>query len=164
VQNPKVYLSGAIDGRTLERANTWRKEAEKLLYLRGWIGLNPLRGKEYQFSPDEIITSKGYQDYSSADSVIVTRDLMDIQASNALLVYVGYQPNEEEVKPLTGTVCEVFAARHSFFPPKPCIAFKNEGDGVHPQTESPWFGQFFTPRYRVLPSLGDAVDFLVSFF
>ncbi len=160
---PIAYLSGAIAGKTLEQASDWRTKAANLLDLRGWGSLNPMRGKEHIFSPGEVLPFQDPRKYLSSDSVILTRDLLDIEASKALLVYVGYDPNEE-VKPLTGTVCEVFAAKYMYYPSRPCIAFKNEGDGVHPQVHSPWFGQFFVPRYKVFPNLSEAIDFMVSCF
>lgn len=158
-----VYLSGAMDGKTLLEANTWRIEAKKLLALANWGSLSPMRGKEHLFEDGRVMyPDQAPDDPMTADSVIVERDLADIDDARVLLVHVGYDPFTRP-KPLTGTVCEVFCAKNSYHT-KPCVAFKLPGENVHPQVYSPWFGQFFTPRYKVHGSLEDAIEFIVGCF
>jgi len=86
-----IYLCGPINGRTDDDARTWREAAKSL-----WIGecIDPMR-RDY----------RGRElDPGIADE-IVSGDIEDIYASDALLVYFD--------KPSVGTAMEVFLAHYN---------------------------------------------------
>jgi nucleoside 2-deoxyribosyltransferase len=70
-----IYLAGPIGQRSLNDANSWRKEATNYLAYHNIGVLNPLRGKTEENRPY----------YTPGE--IVTRDKQDIINSNAILVY-----------------------------------------------------------------------------
>lgn len=158
----RVYLSGPINGQTPLEAGSWRRRAIELLNLNLLGALDPMRGKTH-LDADKALTPQSCINggWVCRDQVIVERDLRDIRDCDGILVYVGVNP-EKPIVPMTGTVCEVFAAKYLFDVPIPCVAFKDPGDHVHPQFYSPWFGKFLTPEYGVLNHLGEAIDFLLE--
>jgi len=80
-----VYLSGRIDGLTLDVCGGWRKTAKNLLYPDVGV-LNPLRGKELPPGPlnNGAIVGK----FGCSDKEIVTRDILDIKRCDAMLLYL----------------------------------------------------------------------------
>lgn len=158
----RIYLAGPIAGLTVGRACGWRDRAADVLGFKGAVGVNPMRGKEATHSVEEEI---GYptlgDDGLFSDRVIVERDLRDLRSCDGLLVQVGFDP-EQPIHPMTGTICEVFAAKYMLPSLIPCVAFTDEDLHVHPQFYSPWFGQFITPRYRVYRGMDDAIQVLME--
>lgn len=90
----KVYLAGAINGKTIEEANGWRDQVAKILALYDIEVLNPLRGKE----------EDRFYDYDVNE--IVHRDLDDIKRAD--IVLVEYM---DKHRPYTGTDMEIVYAR-----------------------------------------------------
>ena len=86
----KVYLSGPIAGFTYEEANKWRTEVTDKLQEFGVQTLNPLRGRMFAHSNDEIVDPKE----------LVHRDLQDIRACDLVLAYMN--------EPSLGTAMEIW--------------------------------------------------------
>ena len=81
-----IYLSGRIDGLTLEECGGWRREATTKLLPQFGV-LNPLRGKEL---PPAAALNNGavVGRFGCSDKEIVTRDLLDITKCDAVLLYL----------------------------------------------------------------------------
>ena len=82
---PLIYLSGRIDGLTLDVCGGWRCEATRKLLPEFGV-LNPLRGKELPSGPLNAGVVAGR--FGCSDKEIVTRDLLDIKRCSAVLLYL----------------------------------------------------------------------------
>ena len=85
-----VYLSGNLAGRTYAEAKPERDLATKLLLLRGWDVLDPLRGREI------LSTLTGPMDgpetvalLGTTDAALVQRDEDDVHRADVILVLTG---------------------------------------------------------------------------
>jgi len=85
----KIYLSGRIDGLSYEAATAARKEAKQLLAKVGIDALDPMRGKD-SLKNLEVIDARTH---TCEMQEIVTRDLADIRAADAVLVLTGDEPS-----------------------------------------------------------------------
>jgi len=79
-----IYLAGPIDGLSYDEATDWRKDVIKELEKEEIIGLSPMRCK-YFLKGCSKLTDKISDNALTSDSGITTRDLWDIERSDAVL-------------------------------------------------------------------------------
>jgi nucleoside 2-deoxyribosyltransferase len=121
-----IYLAGPIADRTDAECRGWREKAKQL-----WKGqcLDPMRRDYRGVNITEEIAAK-----------IVADDLIDIDASDGLLVYFD--------KPSVGTSMEIFYARSKN---KPVVVIHDSGGPV-----SPWI----INHAHVAPNMDEAIETL----
>jgi hypothetical protein len=141
----KIYLSGSIQGKGFDEANTWREEATKKLNNKGHSVLNPLRNRLWKEAKEQSTFNI---------NELAHRDFMDVANSDVLLVEMT-DPNRNYV----GTVAEITIAREMFRPGKPIIAFVGEermldDNGKH---YSYWMDYLCT---KVVATMDEAIDYI----
>ncbi len=139
----KVYLSGAIQGKDYDNANSWREEATRKLEARDCIVLNPMRNRLWK----EAREQKQFN-----INELVHRDFMDVEKSDIILVEMT-----DPYRNYVGTVAEITLAREVFR--KPVIAFvgkeRMEGsNGIH---YSYWLDYLCT---KVVATLDEAIEYI----
>jgi Nucleoside 2-deoxyribosyltransferase. len=78
-----IYLAGPIYGCTFDGATAWRTYATKK-FLRGIVGISPMRAKEY-LAATKTIDHHSYDHILSSSSAITTRDKYDCTHADAIL-------------------------------------------------------------------------------
>jgi len=120
----KIYLAGPITGLSWEEATDWRKQAlerfqDESKGGKTYVGLSPLRGKEYLKDETEIAHS--YEDVQlSSAKMINARDTFDVRRSDLILVNL-----KGATKVSIGTMLEIGAA---FILNKPIIVIMEDGN------------------------------------
>lgn|SRR3990167_9266858 len=145
-----VYLSGNIAGRTYQEATEARNEAKRLLGVRGWDTLDPMRGKEI-LSTVSVIDEKVSKELLGGitDQAIIQRDFDDVRRSDALLVLSGDRAS-------WGTAFEWSIAHFLYQKPIVVVASLDSPTRDHPWCKS--MASYFAPTVE------DAVDFLDRWF
>lgn len=105
-----IYLAGPITGLDWKAATEWRKDLiqrfkDASTGRINYIGLSPLRGKEYLEHETDI--KDGYAEHKMSSSKAITeRDLNDVRRSDLVIVnFIG------ATRVSVGTVLEIGAAR-----------------------------------------------------
>jgi len=101
----KVYLSGYISGKVLDKCVGWRKQI--IEHYDHWKGgakypiewIDPLNGAEY-----EKISSDGLTNESITNNAIVYRDYYSVKISDLIIANLT---TFGEQRPLVGTLCEL---------------------------------------------------------
>lgn len=106
--NKLVYLSGMMDGVTVEEGNAWRIKATKFLKSHGYDTYNPYDGKMpgHEYEPNEVHG----------------RDLYYLDRSAIVLVNLDIPPVIENSKIPFFTIGEMYLAHRDR---KPIIAYTN---------------------------------------
>lgn len=136
---PAVYLCGPIHGLDMKAAGDWREEATRLL-APDFVALSPLRGR--------VWTGDDYSHFT--DDELVTRDLMDIRRSRAVLRYCP--------GPSHGSDMETFYAAHVCG--IPVVAF-GEYVNVPRSKLSLWLRRFTVNNFGTLE---EAVSYLKDYW
>lgn len=84
-----VYLSGRIEGISYDEANKTRNKIIESFNKYNIFCYNPMRGKELLKNVDNIDSTN----HNIEMQEIVSRDLADIQKSDALIVTTGDSPS-----------------------------------------------------------------------
>ena len=89
MNNPKVYLAGAIAGLQFDSATDWRLQAKHALRERGIEALDPMRAKDALSSRGRISTD--FRNYEACGPFftsrgIMMRDFNDVKMSDAAIV------------------------------------------------------------------------------
>lgn len=122
----KIYLAGPITGLSWSEATDWRKQALRTFKDsstggKNYVGLSPLRGKEYL--KDETEIKHSYEDIQlSSGKMINARDMFDVRRSDLILVNLKCA-----TKVSIGTMLEIGAA---FILNKPIIVIM-EKKNIH---------------------------------
>ncbi len=103
-----VYLSGMMDGVTVEEGNAWRVKATEYLKDRGFDTYNPYDGKQpgHVYEPNEVHT----------------RDIHYLDRSDVVLVNLDIPQMIENSKIPFFTIGEMYLAHRDR---KPIIAYTN---------------------------------------
>jgi len=103
-----VYLSGMMDGVSVEEGNAWRLKASKFLKDKGYDTYNPYDGKMpgHVYEPNEVHN----------------RDLFYLDRSDIVLVNLDITPVIENSKIPFFTIGEMYLAHRDR---KPIIAYTN---------------------------------------
>ena len=121
----RIYLSGAISGRTYEEATEWRRVAAKELNGTGMECYDPMRGSElFSHQKSQVIASMHYpkRHPELSDKALKDRDILDIIRSDIVLV------NLLHAKAVSiGTVYEVGIASYL----KKLVVLVMEADNIH---------------------------------
>lgn len=131
----KVYLSGTIACLSFEEANYWRSEVTEKLRDFGIQTLNPLRGRMFVNSDDEVLDP----------NEVVQRDLGDLRACDMVLAFV------ESLS--IGTSMEIWQTYA--VEKKPVILVSNNRN----VTEHPWMRVTCTKMFR---TLDEAIEYIVT--
>lgn len=77
----KVFLSGSIEGISIEESSSWRKKSKEALTAVGFDVYDPtqviLDNKDYVFSPNEVLINNSHDLYFS-DILLVNMDLPEV--------------------------------------------------------------------------------------
>jgi hypothetical protein len=140
----KVYLSGYINGKMIERCAEWRKKLRD--HYDHWKGgerypiewIDPLNGKDYEkMSPDGMTLE------NVSPNAVVHRDYYSVKISDLI---VANMDTFGEPRPLIGTISELAWAWEQR---KPIIIITEDYNFMnHPFTVS--FGSFFVKTVEEL--------------
>lgn len=84
----KVYLSGPISGHSYGEATGWRETLSGLLVPRGFVTLDPMRGKAV-LARKKSLDPQGYKEYPlSLVKAIYMRDMWDVLRCDIVAVYL----------------------------------------------------------------------------
>ena len=79
----RVYLAGAIRGRTYNGCTEWREYAKLELEKNGILGISPMRAKE--FLKNKRIIEGAYNEVIASQNGIVSRDRFDVHSCDIML-------------------------------------------------------------------------------
>jgi len=137
-----AYLSGMMDGVSIEEGNAWRLTATKFLVKAGWDVYNPYDGKpadkaaHNQYTPNEILH----------------RDIYYLDKCSVVLVNLDIPQMIENKKIPFFTIGEMFLAHRAR---KPIIAYTNCMQGR---------AGYEAIVTKTLPDLESCIDYIVQNF
>lgn len=111
-----IYLSGRMDGVSIEDGNNWRMEAQKVLENAGFDVYNPYSGLP--------LTKKAHEDCTPNE--VFHRDIYFLDKSDIVLVNLMMPPTIESKNSLFFSIGELFLANRDR---KPIVAFTNTFNG-----------------------------------
>jgi len=131
----KVYLSGTIAGLNYEQANAWRVDATEKLRDFGIQTINPLRGRMFGESSEEIFDP----------NELVHRDLRDLRVCDIVLAYMDTLS--------LGTAMEIW---HTYYTEKKPVIFVTTNDQIR---NHPWIHVTST---KIFCTLDEAITYIVT--
>ena len=133
-----VYLSGMMDGVSVEEGNAWRVEATNYFKLHDYETYNPYDGKvlDHNYTPNEILH----------------RDIYFLDKSSIVLVNLTLPEFIESKKTPFFTIGEIFLAHRDR---KPIISYTNCYAGRH------GYEAIVT---KTLPNLSECCEYINLFY
>ena len=111
-----IYLAGPICGLTLSEAEDWRVYAKEHLHPELSV-INPLRTKEPDMDPAEVIGQVFEQGAHATFQAVAGRCLFDVGRTDVILAYMPDNWPKNEIEwPSIGTLIEIGWARAAGIP------------------------------------------------
>lgn len=136
----RIFLSGRIDGISLEESSNWREEATKIFNAAGYETYNPTKRmkevKSYLGIPNEVYTNDTYY-LSLSNVVLVNLELPELVKIDSAPFF---------------TIGEMFLAHKAG---KPIITFGNSFKG------RPGYEAIIT---RNFPTMKPAIDYIINMY
>lgn len=135
-----VYLSGSMDGVSVEEGNSWRVHAGNKLKEAGFDVYNPYDGLP--------LTKEAHNNCTPNE--VFHRDILYLEDSDIVLVNLSMPPTVESKKIPFFTVGEMFLAHRDR---KPIVSFTNPLQGRH---------GYEAITTKTLKDLDEAIDYIIT--